>query len=161
MKVASLNTMDTAYAKYQMILARRESQLPKWIDRTQLIHFFHHTMIPWQDSHGDITRGIDYAFSREKGKGGFLLMMTHEQAICGALLMLNTGMGGYIPENLLLFVSVDPAFRGHGFGTKLIEQAIKECNGSVKLHVDYDNPAKRLYERLGFVNKYAEMRLLR
>ncbi|MDK2978441.1 MAG: hypothetical protein PWP52_1155, partial [Bacteroidales bacterium] len=29
----------------------------------------------------------------------------------------------------------------------------------VKLHVEYDNPAKRLYERLGMTTKYAEMRL--
>lgn len=147
--------------EFQTYLVRRSSQLPKWLDRTQLVHFFHHTMVPWQDSHGDITRGIDYAFSREAGKGGFLLIMAKERSLVGALLMLKTGMGGFVPENLLLFVAVNREYRGRGLGGELIRQAIEECSGSVKLHVDYDNPAKRLYERLGFKNKYAEMRLSR
>lgn len=147
--------------QHQVFIVRRESQLPRWIDRTQLVYFFHDAMMPWQDCHGDITRGLDYAFSSDKGKGGFLLLMAQNKKLCGALVMLYTGMGGFVPENLLLFVAVDPSLRGKGMGTKLIEMSIKECQGSVKLHVDYDNPAKRLYERLGFKNKYAEMRLLR
>ena len=72
--------------------------------------------------------------------------------------MLDTGMEGYIPENLLLMVSVDPDRRGQGIGKKIIERALAECDGDVKLHVEYENPARRLYERVGFTSKYAEMR---
>ncbi len=76
----------------------------------------------------------------------------------GALVMLRTGMKGYVPENILLFVAVDPSARGEGLGSRLVKHAIALCDGNVKLHVEYENPAKRLYERLGFTNKYAEMR---
>ncbi|MCB1059708.1 MAG: GNAT family N-acetyltransferase [Calditrichaeota bacterium] len=145
--------------EYQII--RSDRQLPKWLDRTALVHFIHSTMTPWQDTQGDISRGLDYAFSKESGKGGFLVLATRREELCGMLLMLNTGMGGYVPENLLLFVSVDPKLRGHGLGTKIIDRALKECKGAVKLHVDFENPAKRLYERIGFTHKYAEMRLAR
>jgi ribosomal protein S18 acetylase RimI-like enzyme len=31
-------------------------------------------------------------------------------------------------------------------------------NGDIALHVEYDNPAKNLYERAGFTSKYIEMR---
>jgi len=72
--------------------------------------------------------------------------------------MLHTGMKGYIPENLLLFVAVEASVRGLGLGEKIINQAIGLCDGDIKLHVEYDNPAKRLYQRLGFTSKYAEMR---
>ncbi|MCW8831309.1 MAG: GNAT family N-acetyltransferase, partial [Gammaproteobacteria bacterium] len=40
----------------------------------------------------------------------------------------------------------------------VVERALEEAEGDVKLHVEYDNPAKHLYERLGFTTKYAEMR---
>ena len=72
--------------------------------------------------------------------------------------MLRTGMKGYVPENILVFVSILPEMRGTGLGGKLIERGVREAEGDVKLHVEYDNPAKRLYERLGFTTKYAEMR---
>jgi ribosomal protein S18 acetylase RimI-like enzyme len=67
-------------------------------------------------------------------------------------------MGGYVPKHILLFVSVLPETRGRGIGGKLIKRSIAECEGDVKLHVEYENPAKRLYERLGFTSDYAEMR---
>jgi len=75
--------------------------------------------------------------------------------------MLHTGMEGYVPKYLLLFVSVAPELRSRGLGRKLIELATSNLDGEVKLHVEYDNPAKRLYERIGFESKYAEMRLTR
>ena len=138
-----------------------DKQLPEWLSRDDLIRFFHETMKPWHDSVESIRRSLDYAFSDAKGEGGFLYLAEADEQIAGALLMLSTGMSGYVPENLLLFVSVDPSRRGQGLGSEIIRRSIAECDGDVKLHVDYPNPAKRLYERLGFTNKYAEMRLKR
>lgn len=141
--------------------ATTENQLPDWADRATLIRFFNETMKPWHDQPEDVERGLEYAFSDAQGEGGFVLLARQDSKLAGALLMLHTGMQGYIPENLLLFVSVAPELRGQGLGSRIIERAIDECEGSIKLHVEYENPAKRLYERLGFTNKYAEMRLSR
>jgi ribosomal protein S18 acetylase RimI-like enzyme len=39
-----------------------------------------------------------------------------------------------------------------------MQEAMANTSGGVALHVEPDNPAKKLYERLGFTNKYLEMR---
>ena len=138
-----------------------ETHFPNWAHAESVVQFFHETMQPYQDSPEDIQCGLDYAFSTEPGKGGFLMLAEVEGELAGALLMLRTGMQGYIPANLLLFVSINPKLRGQGIGMQLIEHSHAACDGDVALHVDFDNPAKRLYERLGYVHKYAEMRLSR
>ena len=150
-----------APSEVEISVVRTESELPNGVQRPSLVRFFHETMKPYEDLPKDIDRALDYAFSTEEGKGGFLVLGTRKDELVSALLMLDTGMGGYVPSNLLLFVATSADLRGQGIGRKVCERAIAECDGPVKLHVEYDNPAKRLYERLGFTTKYAEMRLAR
>ena len=62
---------------------------------------------------------------------------------------------GYLtPEIPELSVGVDPACRGLGIGTALLEalrdRARSEGVSALSLSVEEDNPALRLYERLGF-----------
>ena len=118
-------------------------------------------MTPWEDSLLDITRSLTYAFSDRPGEGGFVLLTTAGEELFGATVILDTGMPGYVAAHLLLFVAVREDQRKMGLGTQLIQEALELCSGDVKLHVEYDNPAMRLYERLGFESQYAEMRLHR
>ncbi len=140
----------------EFCIVRGNDGFPDWITREEVVRLFHETMKPYEDTPTDVGRALDYAFSKERG--GFLALCRLEDKWAGQLLMLDTGMGGYIPEHILLFVTVSPEMRGKGIGRKLIEHCIDLCPGDVKLHVEYDNPAKRLYERVGFTTDYAEMR---
>ena len=149
---------ETEKSKVEFFKVERGDEFPSWAKRFNVIDFFHNTMKPYEDEPTDIEHALDYAFSDEVGKGGFLMLTKVGERLGGALLMLNTGMKGYVPENILVFVTISPTLRGKGIGRKLIEKSITECEGDVKLHVEYDNPAKRLYERIGFSTKYAEMR---
>jgi ribosomal-protein-alanine N-acetyltransferase len=139
----------------------RKDELPDWAPLSEVITFFHETMKPWHDTPEDVAAALDYLFSDAEGKGGRLTLLRVDGKLGGALAMLDTGMSGYVPSNILLFVSIDPDLRGKGLGGQLVSEAIAQCEGDVKLHVEYENPAKRLYERLGFETKYAEMRLKR
>jgi GNAT superfamily N-acetyltransferase len=50
-------------------------------------------------------------------------------------------------------IAVLPEFRGKGIGTKILTELIQKSEHSGKnlsIHVEYFNPALRLYERLGF-----------
>lgn len=154
--MTTVNNAGPSYLKIANL-----SELPAWISRDDVAQFFHTTMKPYNDTLEDVQAALDYAFVPGRGQGGFLVLVHRGQTLLGALLMLRTGMSGYVPEHILLFVSVVPETRGQGIGGELIRRSIAFCDGDVKLHVEYDNPAKRLYERLGFTSKYAEMRYQR
>jgi len=153
--------MDINGVEAQLRVVRNPNDLPTGLDLGQVACFFHETMKPFHDELHDVQAALDYAFVEGKGQGGYLALAHHGSTILGCVCMLNTGMGGYVPANILLFVSIAPETRGQGLGEHLIRFALDHCKGDVKLHVEYDNPAKRLYERMGFVSKYAEMRLVR
>ena len=77
----------------------------------------------------------------------------------GAVVVNKTGMQRYIPENILVYIATHNQYRGRGIGKKLMQETIKVCDGAIALHCEPDNPAKYLYEKLGFTSKYLEMRL--
>ncbi len=131
------------------------------ISREQIIDFLYEHLDRFRDTKEAISKCLDYAFSKQEGKGGSVIMGFYDGRLVGVVVMNRTGMEGYIPENILVYIAVDASLRGKGIGAKLMNEAILRSKGDVKLHVEYDNPAKRLYERLGFTTKYAEMRYIK
>ena len=111
------------------------------------------------ENNEDIKKCIDYVMN--PAKGGNIIIGIEEQKIVGVVILNNTGMKDFIPENILVYIAVDNSQRGKGFGKKLMQKAISIAEGNIALHVEPDNPAKKLYEKLGFTNKYLEMRLIK
>ncbi len=57
-------------------------------------------------------------------------------------------------EVRLIDIALLPPFRGTGIGTRLLAELIADADARgvpLTLHVELFNPARRLYERLGFV----------
>ncbi len=132
--------------------------IPDWTSLDELAEFLYESLKPYHDPLPVVKQGILDALEPKTLEPGFVLLAEENKKPVGALIMLKTGMKGYIPENFLLMVAVDPSMRGRGVGKQIIERSFALADGDVKLHVEYDNPAKRLYERLGMNTKYAEMR---
>lgn len=143
--------------EFDLLFMRSCSDLPPWLDRSALVDFFHTNLSPYNDEYENVSRGLSHALSDEND--GFIIAALSGRDIVGAIAILSTGMVGYIPENLLLYVGVLPKMRGQGLGARLVSEAATRCDGDLKLHVDFDNPARRLYERLGFRVEYYDMRL--
>ena len=139
------------------------TNLPDELDPDRLAAFLHQALKPYEDTQADIRCALDYVLERKHHPRGFLALATDGAAgdLVGAAVVHFTPWSGYVPENLLLFIAVSPASRGRGIGRALLDAVVAECEGDIKLHVEHDNPAKRLYERAGFTSKYAEMRLTR
>ncbi len=109
------------------------------------------------DKIGDILKCMDYVMNPEKG--GNIIIGIDDAKIVGVVVLNNTGMKDYIPENILVYIAVDSSQRGKGYGKELMQKAISISEGNIALHVEPNNPALHLYEKLGFTNKYLEMRL--
>ncbi|MGI8893872.1 MAG: GNAT family N-acetyltransferase [Bacteroidia bacterium] len=112
------------------------------------------------DNFGDkkeyILKAIE--FSLNPHRGGFVLLGIEDEKIVGAVVVNETGMDGYIPANILVYVAVHKNYRGKGVGKLLMQEAMDNAKGGIALHVEPENPAKFLYEKLGFTHKYLEMR---
>jgi ribosomal-protein-alanine N-acetyltransferase len=129
-----------------------------YVNTGALSMFLQQHLDEYGDKIEDIQKAIDYIFDKE---GGFVLVQFLEKEITGVIVVNETGMGGYIPENILVYIAVNKKYRGNGYGQDLMKNAIKLCKGDVALHVEKDNPAVFLYEKMGFTNPYIEMRLKR
>lgn len=125
-----------------------------------LVNFLHLHLDEFGDSKSAISKSIDYAFSEDKGKGGFIITAIYDMKLVGVLVMNETGMSEYIPENALVYIAVHKNYRiVKGIGRYLMEKALEISDGDIALHVEYDNKtAIRLYQRIGFKTKYVEMR---
>lgn len=142
----------------EIIEIHNESDFNDKISRKQFVDFLYENLQEWGDERHAIEKSVDYAFSDSEGKGGFLLAGFYDGELAGTLIMNNTGMSEYIPENIIVYVATHPDIRGKGVGKQLVLEGIKIADTDVKLHVEYENPAKGFYEYLGFTTKYAEMR---
>ena len=129
--------------------------------KKELSEFLHEHLGRYRDDVSAIQKAIDYATKERPSFGGFILIAKQENTIVGATVINKTGMDEYIPENILVYIATHEAHRGRGVGKALMKEAIKKCKGNIALHVEPGNPAKGLYEKLGFENKYLEMRLIK
>ncbi|MCK9268846.1 MAG: GNAT family N-acetyltransferase [Bacteroidales bacterium] len=130
-------------------------------EKQDLVDFLYEHLDEYGDKKEHIANCIDYAMNSNPLAGGFIVEMLHEGKIVGALVMNKTGMSGYIPENILVYIAVNSAYRGQGIGRKIMERSMQLAKGDVALHVEQHNPANFLYKKMGFTNPYLEMRLYR
>lgn len=128
--------------------------------QNDVVNFLFESLEEYGDPKQDINKAIDFAFNKtERAEtAGLVIVAFVNNKISGAVVINETGMSKYIPENILVYIATKSNQRGSGIGKKLIQEAINSTHGDIALHVEPDNPAKGLYEKFGFTNKYLEMR---
>jgi GNAT superfamily N-acetyltransferase len=142
----------------KIVKIEQKKSFPETLNEQTFIDFLFQHLGQYGDKKEDIKRAIEYSFSDEVGKGGFLLIALKDGELVGGVVINDTGMKGYIPDHILVYIATHKDFRGKGIGTSLLEKTLEECQGDISLHVEYENPAVHLYKRTGFTSKYAEMR---
>lgn len=130
-------------------------------EKKEIIQFLFEHLEQYGDPEADISDAVNYSLGLENKPGGLILTARDENTnqLVGAVVINKTGMGGYIPENILVYIATDKNIRGKGIGKKLMQEAIDTSQGDIALHCEPENPAIHLYKKLGFSSKYLEMRL--
>lgn len=146
--------MDIRYS-----IVESDKKNPTSFGREQIADFLFEHLDEFGDEKDAILKCIAYAFGDRPGQDGFILIAHDEDEILGVVIINKTNMSGYIPENILVYIAVHSKTRGRGVGKGLMKRIIENTEGDIALHVEPDNPAKHLYEKFGFTNKYLEMRL--
>lgn len=131
---------------------------PNLEEKESIIDFLFENLQEYGDPRADIEKCVNYSLKEVDSFGGFILVSFSEEMITGVVVVNQTGMKDYIPENILVYIATHKDYRGQGIGKKLMLKTIETAQGSVALHVEPDNPARFLYEKVGFSSKYIEMR---
>jgi len=122
-----------------------------------LTNFLYKNLEKYSDPLNEIKACLDYILTPSKG-GHVLVAVDEKKELMGVVFLANTQMGPFVPDLLLVYIAVDAKARGQKIGQQLIAKAQELTKSPIALHVEHDNPAKRLYEKTGFTNKYTEMR---
>ena len=132
-----------------------------YIIKNKFANFLHKNLEDSADNLDSIHKCLDYALSPYRHQGGFVLLAIEKNDIRGVVVINHTNMEGYVPENLLVYIAVHQNHRKKGIGKRLLSKALEFARGDMALHVKRNHPAIKLYEELGFEQKYVEMRRLK
>ncbi len=135
-----------------------EENKPTIKEKESLVDFLFDNLQEYGDPKSDIEKAVNYALKETASFGGFILVSYLENEISGVVVVNQTGMEDYIPENILVYIATHKNHRGKGIGKMLMHETIDLVDGSIALHVEPENPARFLYEKVGFSSKYIEMR---
>lgn len=123
----------------------------------ELTNFLFTALEQYTDPLEDIELCLQYILDKNKG-GEVIIAEDHQNKLLGIVFLTRTRMETFVPQYLLVYIAVSAQARGQGIGRGLINFIKQNIKAPIALHVEHDNPAKNLYEKLGFTNKYTEMR---
>ncbi len=133
-------------------------------EKQETIDFLYKHLDEFGDSREDISKAINFALKindpslKPMPLGGYILNGFTDNTLVCSIVVNKTGMSGYIPGNILVYIATHRDYRGQGIGRNMMKKALELAEGDVALHVEPKNPARHLYEKIGFTSKYLEMR---
>jgi ribosomal protein S18 acetylase RimI-like enzyme len=108
--------------------------------------------VPWsEEQKASFLRSqfqLQYAHYHKFYPGAAYQIVVHHEADIGRLYVDRTST-----EIRLMEITLLPGYRNRGIGGMLVRALMEEAaasNRKISLHVEMDNPARRLYDRLGF-----------
>lgn len=128
------------------------------LEKLTIVNFLYEHLGEYGDTRENIENAVDYTLDSNPKAGGFILQMIEDSNLVGLVVINRTGMQGYVPENLLVYLAVHKDFRDLGLAEKMMKRILQITNGDIALHIANNNPDLDLFQKLGFEKSYLEMR---
>lgn len=136
---------------------RSEGELPRRLTTADIIEFLENNMESPGDDKDTYISAVSHALSRQSDLN-FLIIAVVDKKLAGTLVNIRTNTEGFIPDNIFVYICTKKGYPKDEIAKHMIKVALQTCKGPVKIHVKPENPGIQLYEKLGFVQEYIEMR---
>ncbi len=132
-------------------------------EMTEVGRFLEKHLDEYFDSFENIFKSIQSAIKQRPSFGGFVITAVENQQTIGAIVINSTGMDGYAPQNIVVYLAVHRNKRRKGVGQQLLQKAIETAKGDIAIHLnpDLSTEALSFYNALGFHTAAIELRLSR
>lgn len=134
---------------------------PSEIEKLKIMEFLTKYLEGIEPNQDHIRKAIEYATKERLSFGGFAIVKKSEGQIIGVSIVNQTGMEGYMAENVLVYLAVVEEYRKKGVAKNMIEQVLRHAKGDVALHLKGDSSLAPICEKFGFKRSIVEMRLER
>jgi ribosomal-protein-alanine N-acetyltransferase len=134
---------------------------PSEIEKYKIVDFLSEYLDGKEQNKGHIRKAIEYATKEKMSFGGFVIVNKSHGEIVGASIVNQTGMEGYMADNVLVYIAVAEKYRKKGVAKNMIEQILRHAKGDVALHLKGDSSLEPICEKFGFKKSIVEMRLVR
>lgn len=108
-----------------------------------------------------VSKAIQYSAKEIPGLGGYVFVLKEKDEIRGLMVVNKTGMGDYIPENFIAFLTIHSEHRRTGLEQQLMDYALEYCRGDMAIHIKEMGRSMKFLQRNGFELTHMEMRLNR
>lgn len=134
---------------------------PSEMEKHKIVDFFVANLEEMEPNREFIRKSIDYATKERLSFGGFIIVNKSHGEIVGVSIVNQTGMEGYMTENVLAYFAVSTKFRNNGIAKNMVEQILRHAKGEVALHLKEKSTFAKIFKKIGFKKSIVEMRLER
>ena len=108
----------------------------------------------------EIAEALDYALKNRPSFGGYIFTLWENDQVISCVVVNQTGMGPYNPGYVLVYAVLHPDYlQEEDLLQDLVQRAVRHAKGEIAMHLRPNNPGIDLFKRMGFTEKYVELRL--
>lgn len=117
--------------------------------KSEIISFLNnHPDNPFLDR-STITHLVDYALKEISSFGGFVVTEEEDKKIIGAMVVNNTGMEGYMPNNLIVASGFLPGRQKAGIKKRILQKILYLTKGDTALMIQSPACRKSIPKNIG------------